>query len=186
MDIQDNLSVEGVLRTNKTVEGLNTTIWKDVGSMDKMQIKMLGDANLGTEVSLVTDYSQLVDIPIRIKKFEDIYNETGLTLQLYGLTPLVCKWVSSKGLTDKFPQLSIQRGDIITATCTGNSTVGYYFLIEGSCLNNANSKSMSEVVDTHINETMPHRFTKGTSVFQYGFKTNDAGDLIFVYEEVPN
>jgi hypothetical protein len=50
-----------------------------------------------------------------------------------------------------------------------------------------NLEEMNTTVNTHLAETMPHKFTDATDglTYKYGLKTNTAKDgLIFVYEEV--
>ena len=136
MQIQDNIHAEGTLSTNKTVESLNTTIFQDTGSANSIQIEIKGTVNLQNGQPLIPTYSQLTDIPIRIKKLGDSGNNSGMTLKIGNLTAIQCFRRSGDSMVSEMPNNVIRHGDVFTATFNGS-----VFLLSGDCFLMADVKS---------------------------------------------
>lgn len=148
--MQKDLHIEGTLSTNKTVEALNTTIFQDVGTSNNIIINITGTINLNENQILISDYNQLLKIPIQIRKNGDFGDNTEMTITLGTLEPIGCKRRDTDGnLTDVMTIDILKNGDTFIATFDGS-----FFIVESKTfLNQQINSAFTEIatIDMRLN-----------------------------------
>jgi len=125
--LQKDLYIEGNLGTNFTVDALNTNLYEDTGTSNKVEIEITGIKNGVAGQKFINSYADLIDIPLHIRKHENTGANEDLFINVNQLGNIQCSIRPVAGITTKMPEDILKDGDIFTATYDGTN-----FLIEGA------------------------------------------------------
>jgi len=189
---QYDVHYEGNVDSNGLINGLNTKIFQDIGTNNNIKINIDGYENF-IKKDIIANLNELLNIPLNIRKNTNFGNFTTMTIKVNDFSPVSCQRKTKEGLNNEMISDMLKHDDIFTATYNGS-----FFIIESTSVNDieiqeaisnlsnkieTSENSLEEDLSKHVKNELPHSFTKGGEIYNWGLKVDDDGSLIFVYEQ---